>query len=146
MCWPMPSSSYAGSRREAAVAEADLFGAAIRSICDAARADFRKATWRERIGRWCSRWVGRKAQQMKLRLPIVKELVAIAESAHIPLVEPENSCWTFDAKDGWRVLVFYDGGEFDYIEQFISPSGEPVDFWDWPDCPERQALINWRPQ
>ena len=81
--------------------------------------------------------------------PLVRKLVAIAESAHIPIKEPDNELWTtelFDAQDGWKVKVFYDGGEFDYIEEFFNAEGHLVDFWDWPDCSERQALMNWRPK
>ena len=133
------------------MAEADRWSAAIRSICATSGADFRKATWRERIGMWCYR----KGQQMirawSIEAPIVKELVAIAEAAHLPAKAPTDGdrIWTtevFPAKDGWKVAVFYDVDEFNYIERFVTPEGNVIDFWDWPDCPERQALIDWRPQ
>lgn len=52
---------------------------------------------------------------------------------------------TFDALNGWKVAIFYDGGELDYIEHFITPTGKLVDFWDWPqNVPGREILINWR--
>ena len=50
----------------------------------------------------------------------------------------------FDCRDGWKVNVFYDVGELDYINHFVTPNGDTVDFWKWPDSDERQRLLCWR--
>lgn len=51
----------------------------------------------------------------------------------------------FFCSNGWRVTFFYDGGDLDYIDHFTSPTGEEIDFWEWPDgSSDREALINWR--
>ena len=34
--------------------------------------------------------------------------------------------------DNWKVIIFHDCGELDYIDHFVSPDGEIIDFWDWP--------------
>ncbi|KAA1237125.1 hypothetical protein FHL81_10830 [Agrobacterium tumefaciens] len=39
---------------------------------------------------------------------------------------------THDAKDGWKVVIFWDGGEYDYVDHWISPEGEVICPWDWP--------------
>ena len=59
------------------------------------------------------------------KVGLVERLVAIAESANIPFVEGEGLVAqdSFQAKDGWQVNVFYDGGEFDYIDEFLAPNG-----------------------
>lgn len=49
-----------------------------------------------------------------------------------------------DVRDGWKVDVFYDCGELDYINHFVSPMGEVVNFWDWPRSEDQSLLINWR--
>lgn len=46
--------------------------------------------------------------------------------------------------DGWKVCVFYDCGELDYIEYFVAPDGSIVDFWEWPDSDDQRRLIGWR--
>ena len=50
----------------------------------------------------------------------------------------------FALPHGWKVSVFYDCGDLDYIDHFVSPSGKIVDFWHWPDSPDRAMLIRWR--
>lgn len=52
---------------------------------------------------------------------------------------------TFDCEGGWKVVIFYDDGDLDYIDQFITPKGEPIDFWEWSnDVPGRDILIAWQ--
>lgn len=74
------------------------------------------------------------------------ELLDVARSANPPdYVENgvhENR--EFPARDGWRVVIFYDGGDLDYIDSFISPAGEVIDFWNWPEGPGRNLLMAWR--
>lgn len=50
----------------------------------------------------------------------------------------------FLVRDGWKVDVFYDCGELDYINHFVSPEGERIDFWGWPESKDKSRLINWR--
>jgi len=51
---------------------------------------------------------------------------------------------TFEIRDGWKVVIFYDCGELDYIDHFETPDGTEVDFWEWPESADRTRLINWR--
>ena len=84
----------------------------------------------------------------------VWELLEIAESTNAPEYLPEDSsdCWsdvTFEAKNGWKVVIFYDGTELDYIDHFIKPDGKIINFWDWPDEPDyynsdKHILMCWR--
>ena len=79
--------------------------------------------------------------------PNATALIEIAESANAPY---ELDAGTFEhreflARDGWRVVIFYDDGDLDYIEHFIAPDGTIVDFWKWPDdLPGRDMLVGWR--
>lgn len=43
----------------------------------------------------------------------------------------------FESASGWRIVVFIDCGDWDYVDRAISPSGEEYDFDDLPD---------WRPE
>lgn len=64
----------------------------------------------------------------------VDMLLDIADSTNAPDVNGEWYCGEmFDAKDGWKVSIFYDCGELDYIEYFVAPDGEVIDFWKLPD-------------
>lgn len=80
-------------------------------------------------------------------------LIDIANSCCAPAHEPDDGAFgdrEFLAKDGWKVVVFYDSGDLDYIDSFVSPSGEKIDMFgagrdaliDDPDWP---ALQNWDP-
>ena len=73
-------------------------------------------------------------------------LLSMLEGVDIPNdIEPgEFRDVEIAARDGWKVDVFYDCGELDYINHFISPKGEVVDFWDWPESEDKSLLINWR--
>lgn len=51
-----------------------------------------------------------------------------------------------DAKEGWRVSFFYDANDLDYIDYFVTPAGEMIDFWEWPRDEYEEAislLMNW---
>jgi hypothetical protein len=73
-------------------------------------------------------------------------LMGIAESTNAP--EHDGKYYhedvTFEAKDGWKCVMFYDGDELDYIAHFITPDGEIIDFWEWEDSPEKDTLTCWR--
>lgn len=98
------------------------------------------------------------------KLPTVRLLdflLDLANRAGIPPKAPENELWTTklfsvvaqrEYADGevrdevWEVAVFYDGGEFDYIEYFATPEGKEVDWFDFPwHSEEYQTFWNWRP-
>ena len=79
-----------------------------------------------------------------------EQLLEIAESVNPPNEQPEGSDnWCTDAEfvaeNGWKVFIFYDCGELDYIAHFITPDGEEIDFWEWAEeHPWKSFLINWR--
>ena len=101
------------------------------------------------------------------KLPTVRLLdflLDLANRAGIPQIEPEgdhlerdkcNILFPVTAKreyvDGveeevWKVAVFYDGGEFDYIESFITPEGKEIDWFDFPwHSEEYRAFGGWSP-
>jgi hypothetical protein len=73
-------------------------------------------------------------------------LLGLLKGIHIPEnIEPgEFRDVEIQVQDGWKVDVFYDCGELDFINHFISPDGTQVDFWDWPESDDKSRLINWR--
>jgi hypothetical protein len=90
-------------------------------------------------------------------------LLELAESTNAPSEQPSDSVnWchdvVFNCKNGWKVVIFYDCGELDYISYFINPDGLIIDFWDWPDefevddpryekallSSDKNFLMNWR--
>lgn len=73
-------------------------------------------------------------------------LLGLLEGVEIPDDSSVDDVWEkeFDCRDGWRVVVFYDVGELDYIEYFVTPDGEKINFWDWPESNDRSELMNWR--
>jgi hypothetical protein len=50
---------------------------------------------------------------------------------------------TLNAKDGWKCVIFYDGDMLDYIDSFITPDGEIINFWEWDECIEKSILMGW---
>lgn len=59
-------------------------------------------------------------------------LMEIAESANPPNTLPDLT-WeniTMDARDGWKVVFFYDG-DLDYIDYFITPTGAILEVFDF---------------
>ena len=73
------------------------------------------------------------------------KLLEIAESANPPKI---NDAWfcniELPAKDGWKVVFFYDAGKLDYIESFVMPDGTRLEVWvddyqseHWP------PVMNW---
>lgn len=78
-----------------------------------------------------------------------EDLLEIAESVNAPEDKNLNAFeWSgdkeFNAEGGWKVIIFYDVGELDYIDHFKAPDGEEIQFWDWPkEHPWRSYLMNW---
>lgn len=71
-------------------------------------------------------------------------LLSLLDGAEIPKESEEWCDVTIPIRDGWKVIIFYDCGELDYIEGFVDPSGMVVNFWDWPETDAVNRLINWR--
>ena len=77
-------------------------------------------------------------------------LLEIAHSAGPPDTQPGDSPnWcgevTLAGRDGWRVCFFYDCGELDYIDHFVTPDGERLDVWPDDYQSEQGApVMNWR--
>jgi len=65
-------------------------------------------------------------------LELTRKLIAIAHAANP--VEDQGDDWVFDvvlpSSNGWKVGFFYDCGELDYIDHFISPTGERIEVWE----------------
>ena len=73
------------------------------------------------------------------------EMLALVESVNPPATDRERfGDRTFTAPGRWQVVIFYDCGELDYIDSFITPEGEEIDFWDWPECEQKKILMSWR--
>lgn len=50
--------------------------------------------------------------------------------------------------NGWKIVVFSDGDDWDYIESMIPPSGEQFPLWpekEEEDCEEMRKLRSYRP-
>lgn len=66
-----------------------------------------------------------------------ERLLSMADAANVPDDHPNPDWWPseveFELSDGWKMAVFYDVGDLDYIEHFVAPDGQIIDFWDWPD-------------
>lgn len=80
-----------------------------------------------------------------MELESAEFLLSLLDGVDIPDgIDPgDGGSQEFDIAHGWKVSMFYDCGDLDYIEHFVSPSGKIVDFWDWPASPDRMRLINW---
>lgn len=87
----------------------------------------------------------------------VWDLLEITESAGISSTPSGNyikkyRTVEYPARDGWTVVVAYGDGEVKYIDSFINPEGEVVDFWKWPmllddngyEASDQYILMGWR--
>ena len=54
---------------------------------------------------------------------------AAVESGNQQLLGVDFGNVELRAPNGWTVVVFMDGGELDYIDQFVTPSGAKLDVW-----------------
>jgi len=70
------------------------------------------------------------------------KLLEIAESANPPNANFE---WYGDvklpAKDGWKVTFYYDCGELDYIDSFVTPDGVTLNVFG----PDVVVGLEWPP-
>jgi hypothetical protein len=76
-------------------------------------------------------------------------LLEVARSARFPYHETDGTeiC---DAKDGWKVRVFYTRGRFKYVDSLIAPDGEEIDseevvLNDSPEDDKYLTLLFWEP-
>ncbi len=74
------------------------------------------------------------------------ELLDIAHSAAPPPhLDPGTfEEITFDTPSGWKVVIFYDGGDLDYIDSMIAPDGAVIDPWKRPTGDQLRLLTYWR--
>ena len=76
------------------------------------------------------------------------ELLEIVEKASPPRIQQGR--WVFDVpfvQDGWTFEVFYDCGELDYLDHFISPDGERIEVFaekSEKTEPWQKVLQSWR--
>lgn len=74
-----------------------------------------------------------------------EDLLDIVETANFPDGGLDLGNETFECRDGWKVVIFYDAGDLDYIDSIVMPNGDVIDFWDWPvGTPGRETLIRWQ--
>lgn len=81
-------------------------------------------------------------------------LVLIAESASIPLRLPPGVVRGMLPKHflaagewkGWTVAAVYDKHNFALLVGFMTPKGNKLSLYDWPDCQDRELLMAWRPK
>lgn len=68
---------------------------------------------------------------MTVNIEKIAALIRIAHSANPPDCCEPGECGnlTFPAMDGWQVVFFYDVGDLDHIDHFITPSGETIGLW-----------------
>jgi hypothetical protein len=62
----------------------------------------------------------------------VRDILTIIEKVTIPstMAFPnEFGSHVFTAADGWKVTVYYDAGDADFIESVTSPSGEVTEIY-----------------
>jgi hypothetical protein len=81
---------------------------------------------------------------------LTRKLIMLAHNAGP--VERQTGDWQFDvvlpSSDGWQVGFFYDCGDLDYIDHFVSPAGERIEVWeDDPrfEFPERELDFSFQP-
>lgn len=54
----------------------------------------------------------------------------------------------YRTSNGWKIVVFSDGDDWDYIESMIPPSGEQFKIWpeqEKDDCEEMRKLRSYHP-
>ena len=81
-------------------------------------------------------------------------LLQIAESASIPLRLPPGVVRGMLPKHflaagewkGWTVAAVYDKHDFALLVGFMTPKGNKLSLYDWPDCRDRELLMAWRPK
>jgi hypothetical protein len=77
-------------------------------------------------------------------------LLRIAASATTSATRHPGRNPEYAAADGWRVAFCGQPGAGGQIDHLVSPDGEVVSPWDWPEYPDgepnpdRQLLIEWR--
>lgn len=72
-------------------------------------------------------------------------LLGLLEGIPIPPEIEAGECRDVEipVKDGWKVNVYYDCGGLDFINHFVTPDGEVVNFWNWQDSEDKRVLAAW---
>ena len=55
---------------------------------------------------------------------------------------------TYQTSNGWNIIVFSDGDDWDYVSSIVPPSGEPFELWpeqEKDDSAELRALRSYHP-
>lgn len=81
-------------------------------------------------------------------------LLAIASSASIPFTLPRGVVRGLLPKhfrgtgewEKWTVAAVYKEHEFGLLVGFMTPKGNKLSLYDWPDCQDREMLMAWRPK
>lgn len=62
---------------------------------------------------------------------LIRQLLAAAHETDAPedIGSGEFEVREFKVASGWTVAIYYDCGELDYIDYFVSPSGERLGIW-----------------
>lgn len=64
-------------------------------------------------------------------LALIEQLLKVAHAANPPDNRDDDECDVqVTTPDGWTVEFFYDCGELDYIDHFVSPQGGRLEIWD----------------
>jgi hypothetical protein len=57
------------------------------------------------------------------------ELLSEVKRANIPEEIPgQFGNEEFTTQDGWKITIFYDCGEFDYIDKIVTPEGQVYEY------------------
>ena len=63
---------------------------------------------------------------------LARKLLQMVHDCNPP--EYQDGDWVFDvtlnANDGWKINLFYDCGELDYIDSFVYPDEKVIDVWE----------------
>ena len=83
------------------------------------------------------------------RAGTIEYVLALLASANVPLEPPPDVyCGDveFDAKDGHKVVVFYDFGEFDYVDSIVTPNGDRFEYpFSEFQGPDGNPVLCWNP-
>lgn len=73
-------------------------------------------------------------------------LVSLVEGV-VPDVWPDQLIVSeMSLRDGWRVGVRWDYDRFGSLDYFMTPTGDTIDFYRWPDeDKDRRMIVEWRP-
>lgn len=64
-------------------------------------------------------------------IDLIKSLLLEADATNAPssIGRGEFENREFIMSSGWKVVIFYDSGDLDYIDHFVSPDGRRIEVW-----------------